>query len=195
MERAWSPETATPQPATPRSGLARFVLEVVSFLTLTLAIPLAAEVVLRGLDLRPGTALFQPALDGGPDQVVRLARYPYADIDVPSDPQREFRLQKATNTLRVFVIGESVAAGVPYGTQFAFASWLAQRLAVETTGVQWEVVNAALGGLQSRGALTLVREIARYQPDLLIVYHGHNETATRFSAADRLWLNPHSLRS
>ncbi|MGH7787947.1 MAG: hypothetical protein ACRERC_13835, partial [Candidatus Binatia bacterium] len=42
---------------------------------------------------------------------------------------------------------------------------------------------------------TLVREIARYQPDLLIVYHGHNETATRFSAADRLWLNPHSLRS
>ncbi|MGH7786481.1 MAG: hypothetical protein ACRERC_06410, partial [Candidatus Binatia bacterium] len=141
MERAWSPETATPQPATPRSGLPRFVLEVALFLTLTLAIPLAAEVVLRGLDLRPGTAVFQPALDGGRDRVVRLARHPYSDRAVPIDPQREFRLEKPANTLRVFVIGESVAAGVPYGLQFAFASWLAQRLAVETTGVQWEVVN------------------------------------------------------
>jgi lysophospholipase L1-like esterase len=42
-----------------------------------------------------------------------------------------------------------------------------------------EVVNATLSGYSSRRALIVVREIAGYQPDLLVVYSGHNEWAER----------------
>jgi hypothetical protein len=59
------------------------------------------------------------------------------------------------------VIGESPAAAVPYGTALSFAGWLAQRLTAQAPGVHWEVVNAAVGGLQSWSALTIVRDIAR----------------------------------
>jgi hypothetical protein len=35
-----------------------------------------------------------------------------------------------------------------------------------------------------------VRDIARYQPDLLVVYLGHNEAGTRYSANERRWIDP-----
>ena len=94
---------------------------------------------------------------------------------------REFQVHKPAGTFRIFVIGESPAAAVPYGTALSFAGWLAQRLTAQAPGVHWEVVNAAVGGLQSWSALTIVRDIARYEPDLLVVYLGHNEIGTRFS--------------
>ena len=168
----------------------RFLVEVTAFLALTAAFPLAAELVLRGLDVRTDVPIFAPATDGDGTPIERLVHNPQFDMPVGPDREHEFRADKLPGTFRIFVIGESEAAGAPYNTSLAFPAWLGKRLAAEAPGVHWEVVNAALAGLQSWSALEVVREIARYQPDLLVVYLGNNEIGTRFSPNERRWLDP-----
>jgi lysophospholipase L1-like esterase len=168
----------------------RFVAELIGFVALTIAVPLAAEVVLRLLDVRTETPVFQPATDVGGSPVMRLAWNPQFRRPQAAQPHRDFPIAKAPGTVRIFVVGESEAEGVPYGTDLAFTSWLGRRLAAQAPQVHWEVVNAALGGLQSWGALEIVDDIARQHPDLLIVYLGHNEAKTRYSEQERRWIDP-----
>jgi len=78
---------------------------------------------------------------------MRLARNPQFGSELTPDQVPEFPAVKAPGTFRIFVIGESEAAGLPYYPSFAFASWLGMRLASQAPDVRWEVVNAALGGL------------------------------------------------
>jgi lysophospholipase L1-like esterase len=172
------------------SEMRRFLIELAAFVTLFVAIPLTMEAGLRLFDVRLDVPVFRSAESNDGRPMLRLAWNPQFQKDQPVQPQREFLASKPPGGFRIFVIGESEAEGVPYGTQLAFASWLAQRLAAQAPEVHWEVVNAALAGLQSWSALAVVRDIARYQPDLLVVYLGHNETGTRFSANERRWLDP-----
>jgi hypothetical protein len=168
----------------------RFVAELIGFVALTLAVPLAAEGVLRLLDVRPETPVFQPATDADGSAIMRLAWNPQLRTPQPVQPHREFRVEKAPGTFRIFVVGESEAEGVPYGTDLAFSSWLERRLAAQAPQVHWEVVNAAVGALQSWSALEIVDDVARQHPDLLIVYLGHNEAQTRYSESERRWIDP-----
>lgn len=94
-------------------------------------------------------------------------------------PQRAFTAPKAPGTLRVFVVGGSSAAGVPYGPRAAFSTWLAERFAANLPDLSIEVINAAMAGYATRRIAIVVDEIAGYEPDLLIVYSGHNEFAER----------------
>jgi lysophospholipase L1-like esterase len=183
-------EAVPPAPEVPRAGMRRFVVEVAAFLTLTLMIPLASEVVLRVLNVRTEAAVFEPARGADGTPVMRLAWNPQFAKPQPPQPYREFLAHKPAGTFRIFVIGESEAEGSPYGTPVAFAAWLAKRLVAQAPDVRWEVVNAALGGLQSWTALAMVRDIARQQPDLLVVYLGHNETGAHFSPNERRWMDP-----
>jgi lysophospholipase L1-like esterase len=168
----------------------RFLVDLAAFLALTIAIPVVTELALRLLDVRIEATVFDPATSADGTPMMRLARNPQFGSRLPPDQVREFPAVKAPGTFRIFVIGESEAAGVPYYPSFAFASWLAKRLASQAPDVRWDVVNVALGGLQSWSALELVRDIARHQPDLLVVYLGHNETGTRFSPNERRWMDP-----
>lgn len=168
----------------------RFIVEVTAFLALTLAIPVAAELALRLLDVRTERPAFEPTVDDAGTQILRLAWDPAFRTPHLPEPQREFRAVKSVGTFRIFVIGESPAAGAPYGTDLAFPSWLARRLVAQAPEVHWEIVNAALAGFSSWSALSVVREIARYEPDLLVVYLGHNESGTRFSPNERSWIDP-----
>ena len=110
------------------------------------------------------------------------------------DPQRRFLAAKPADGFRVFVVGGSSAAGVPYGPDYAFSGWLQQLLQGALPDRRVEVVNAAFSGYATRRVLTVVREIARYQPDLLIVYAGHNEFAERRYYAHLLDLDPRVFR-
>jgi lysophospholipase L1-like esterase len=153
--------------------------------TVGLALLVAVELVLRALDVAPDARMFAPAVAADGTAVWRLAWNPQFNKPQPVQPLREFSAVKPPGTFRIFVVGESSAEGAPYGTEFAFGGWLQRRLTAQATGVRWEVVNAALSGAQSWSLLAMVRDIARHAPDLLIVYLGHNEVGTRFSAAQR----------
>ena len=156
------------------------------------SILVVAEMTLRLLDVG-NPRVFESARSADGTRTVRLAWNAQFDKAVPPAPQREFPADKPPAAYRIFVIGESAAEGVPYGTGFAFSAWLARRLEAQAPDVQWEVVNAALAGAQSWSALMIVRDIARWSPDLLVVYLGHNEVGTRFTAAEQRWLDPRRL--
>ena len=108
--------------------------------------------------------LFQPAT--GPDGSARLQR---------RDAPISFLRDKPRNGYRVFVVGESSAFGFPFGPEFAFSRFLQERLAAAMPSRTVEVVNAAISGIGSWQVRGVVDEIARYSPDVLVVYMGHNE--------------------
>jgi len=94
------------------------------------------------------------------------------------NPQ-EFLVEKPPNGFRVFVIGGSSAYGFPWGARVAFARALGDALQASRPEREVEVVNAAAMSYGSHRLRILTRELLAYDPDLLIVYSGHNEFVER----------------
>lgn len=140
---------------------------------------------------------FEPTVDEQGIAIYRVARNranPRRPEAVLSDPQRRFLAEKPANGFRVFVVGGSSAAGTPYPTSYAFSGWLEQLLVAALPGRSVEVTNAAFSGYATRRVLTVVREIARHEPDLLVVYAGHNEFAEERFYAHLVDLDPRIFR-
>src|SRR5580698_5313278 len=81
---------------------------------------------------------------------------------------------KAPNTVRIVVLGESAAQGVPVPS-FAFAPQLRAQLRSRYPGRQFEVINTGIVAINSHVVYQIAREMARYEPDLFLVYMGNNE--------------------
>ena len=88
---------------------------------------------------------------------------------------QEFKADKPKNGFRVFCFGGSTTAGRPYNSTTAFSNWLKLNLQKIDPTTYYEVVN--VGGLSyaSYRIVLLIQEMLNYQPDLFIVYTGHNE--------------------
>ncbi|HEY5228954.1 MAG TPA: tetratricopeptide repeat protein, partial [Opitutaceae bacterium] len=81
---------------------------------------------------------------------------------------------KAPGTVRIVVLGESAAQGVPVPT-FAFAPQLRAQLRSRYPGREFEVINTGIVAVNSHVVYQIAREMARYEPDLFLVYMGNNE--------------------
>jgi tetratricopeptide (TPR) repeat protein len=81
---------------------------------------------------------------------------------------------KAPNTVRIVVLGESAAQGVPVPS-FAFAPQLRAQLRHRYPGREFEVINTGIVAINSHVVYQIAREMARYEPDLFLVYMGNNE--------------------
>jgi tetratricopeptide (TPR) repeat protein len=88
---------------------------------------------------------------------------------------QQFPKEKPTGTYRIFCLGGSTTFGRPYDDTTSFCGWLRALLPVADPSRNWEVINA--GGLSyaSYRVALVMEELARYEPDLFIVYSGHNE--------------------
>ncbi len=89
--------------------------------------------------------------------------------------QQRFPLKKAPGTRRVFSLGGSTTYGHPYDDKVSFSAWLRELLPAASEDTRWEVINAGGISYASYRVAALMEELARYQPDLFIVYTGHNE--------------------
>jgi lysophospholipase L1-like esterase len=140
--------------------------------------------------------LFVPATraDGTPVWRVSPARLGRRETTGAVDPLREFRAEKPAGGYRIFVVGESTAAGLPYDPSDAFAGGLARALAAALPELPVEVVDAAVSGYGSRRELLAIREIAAYSPDLILFYGGHNETWERGRYGSLIRLPPTLFR-
>jgi len=90
-----------------------------------------------------------------------------------------FPARKRAGTRRILVVGGSSAAGYPLWTprepRGGPVALLRELLRDVAPRQQTEVVNCAVNALTSDGVAALVRRLLRYEPDVLIVYSGHNE--------------------
>jgi tetratricopeptide (TPR) repeat protein len=81
---------------------------------------------------------------------------------------------KPKGTIRIFVLGESAAMGTP-DPSFGFARILEVMLGSTFPDERFEVINAAMRGINSHVIVPIARECAGLDPDLFIVYMGNNE--------------------
>jgi tetratricopeptide (TPR) repeat protein len=154
-----------------------------TFWVALLAIPLVFFALIEG-GLRLGgygedTALFAEVEHEGVAYYAinpNVVRRYFGDPDFGTYISRDrFRVEKQPDTYRIFALGASTTVGFPYLFHGSFSSLLRDRLVTQFPERQVEMVNVGITAVNSYAVADLTRELMRYEPDLLLVYAGHNE--------------------
>ncbi|MFI5336181.1 MAG: tetratricopeptide repeat protein [Opitutales bacterium] len=82
--------------------------------------------------------------------------------------------RKPANTVRIVVLGESAAEGIP-APEFGFVPQLRALLRARYPGKDIEVINTGLAAINSHVVYQITRDLADFSPDLFVVYLGNNE--------------------
>jgi lysophospholipase L1-like esterase len=86
------------------------------------------------------------------------------------------RYPKSGNEFRVFAFGGSATAGMGFPYNGSFSRWLERMLQAAYPGREVEVVNMGRVGYSTEQVKVLLDEVLeKAEPDLLVVYSGHNE--------------------
>lgn len=88
---------------------------------------------------------------------------------------QSFTVASPPNSLRIFTVGGSSAFGFPWGAHTSFSGVLQDVLTSAYPDRQIEVINAAGVSYAMHRLNLVVRELVEYQPDVFIIYSGHNE--------------------
>lgn len=86
-----------------------------------------------------------------------------------------FKKEKSAGSFRIFIQGGSTAAGFPYGRWGSLQGMLEQRFKRLYPDKEIEIINTAMAAVNSYTLLDFVDEIIEQQPDLVLIYAGHNE--------------------
>ena len=86
-----------------------------------------------------------------------------------------FPRKKPAHSYRIFTLGGSTTYGHPWNDAVSYSGWLRQFLTAAAPHQHWEVINAGGISYASYREARLVEELSVYQPDLFIIYSGHNE--------------------
>ena len=92
-----------------------------------------------------------------------------------------FAAEKATNSYRIFLFGESAANGDP-DTTYGFGRYLKVLLCERYPGTDFQVISVAMTAIDSSTILPIARECAQHQGDLWLIYMGNNEMVGPFGA-------------
>ncbi len=107
---------------------------------------------------------------------------------------QRFPARKAEGVTRIFCIGGSTTYGRPYDDRTSFCGWLRLFLPAVDPSRRWEVINAGGISYASYRVARLMEELADYEPDLFIVYSGHNEFLEQ-RTYDKLLKTPELVRN
>ena len=100
--------------------------------------------------------------------------------------EQRFPKEKHAGTYRIFCMGGSTTHGRPYDDTTSFCGWLRELLFAADDSRKWEVINAGGISYASYRVAKLMEELIRYEPDLFIIYSGHNEFLERRTYASLL---------
>ena len=180
----------------------------IAFTLVMLSVPvlffLFSEAILRATGFGPNLSLFvTETVNGQPYLVMNPAFASRYFARVPFHPQTApdyFLEPKPPGTFRIFCLGGSTTAGFPYGPVGAFPSFLADRVTSLFPEKSIEVINLGVTATNSFTVADIMREIGAYEPDLVIVYDGHNEfygalgVSSRESIGQSRWITKTYLR-
>jgi tetratricopeptide (TPR) repeat protein len=127
-------------------------------------------------------------------------RYP------PSPPGDAFLARKPVHSLRLFVMGESSAAGFPYPPNGTFSRVIRDALSDVLPRDTVEVINLGMAATNTFAIADLARDVLAEKPDGVLIYAGHNEyygalgagsteTLGSFPAFVRLYLRLQHVRT
>lgn len=167
-----------------------------AFVLVPVLVLVAAELGLRWAGRGYDPDFFVTARSGSAERVTGNHRFAWRFF--PRMLAREpvlftFAPRKPRDTYRVFVVGESAAAGVP-AVAYGFGRILESAWNLQHSEHPLEVINTASVAFNSHVALPICREIRAYEPDAVIIYLGNTEVVGPFGAGtilhrqgDSLW--------
>ncbi len=94
---------------------------------------------------------------------------------VPQVAYNPFLKQKPDTALRIVTLGGSSTAGYPYPFYVGFPERVAARLRAAESTRQIEMINLGMTALSSHVLRDLMPHVIRMEPDIVLIYAGHNE--------------------
>ncbi len=88
---------------------------------------------------------------------------------------QSFPAEKPPGTTRIVCLGGSTTYGRPYADATSFAGWLRAWLPAAAPDRGWEVINAGGISYASYRVRVVLDELLQYDPDVVVLYTGHNE--------------------
>ena len=158
----------------------RFVFTIVLVLLPFLLLG-SLEGVLRLLGWGGFRPMFHPAgpVEGGTLTVADQGgadSWFFANPDRPGyNEQYTFVEPKPANTVRVFLVGESAIQGYPQPRNLGSSAFLQEMLQDAWPDRKVEVINLGTVAVASFPVLGIMTEALAHEPDLVVVYTGHNE--------------------
>lgn len=161
------------------------------YFVVTLLLPavffIALEITLRWFNYGNDLSLFT-------EEEIRGKRYCVLNPDVkfryfgnlpytPSTAIQYFDPVKPSGAYRIFCLGGSTTVGYPYYFNASFSFFLSQRLKEAFPEKKIEVINLGMTATNSFTVLDIVKELHSYQPDVILIYDGHNEFYGALGAA------------
>jgi tetratricopeptide (TPR) repeat protein len=147
-------------------------------LATVLAFFLLLELSLAALGVKPATQTRDPFVGfaGSSPLFVRQGdEYVTNPLKTSFFNEQRFSVEKGPDTYRVFCLGGSTTFGHPYDYRVSYPEWLKARLEEVAPQRKWEVINCGGISYASYRLARLTEELVQYEPDLFIVYTGHNE--------------------
>ena len=86
-----------------------------------------------------------------------------------------FQASKPADEFRIFVLGGSTVQGRPFAVETAFSTWLELALNATDKSKRYEAINCGGISYASYRLAPILDEVLGYQPDLIVLYMGHNE--------------------
>ncbi len=129
-------------------------------------------------------------------------RYFFTTKNLPFSVESFLYKEKKENSFRIFVVGASSAAGYPYLSSASFSKFIRKKLEILYPEKVIEVCNVSMSAINSYTIRDLMPELLKKEPDLVLIYLGHNEYygalgvgsleslgSSRFIVNTTLWLN------
>lgn len=169
----------------PRKPIPRSRAKVIFFWAILLALPFAAlllaELGLRLAGFGGNPPVFRRVGKMAQGELVMTDQagaisYFFANRDRPGyNDQYTFVEPKGTNTVRIFMMGESAMKGFPQPRNLASSAFLESMLRDAWPERKVEVINLGTTAVASFPVLGMMTEALEFSPDLVVLYTGHNE--------------------
>ena len=166
------------------AGVKVWCFRLVAVVLVPLIFFLILETALRLAGFGYPTSFLLPAEQGGKKVFIQNDRFAWRFFSPSFARQPEpfsILCAKPADTVRIFVFGESAAFGDP-DSSFGLPRMLQAQLSLRYPSTRFEVVNAAMTGINSHTVLPIARDCARAQGDIWVVYMGNNEVVGPFGA-------------
>lgn len=134
------------------------------------------EIGLRIFNYGEDLSMWEPATKGKYIINPNIAKRYFSNVkNLPTTIEDTFDSSKTENSFRVFVLGESSAAGYPYMPLGSFSRYIRKRLEVSYPNKNIEVVNLGMTAVSSYTIRDFAKEVIKQKPDVVLIYTGHNE--------------------
>ena len=138
------------------------------------------ELVLLGVGWQPPGSVRDPYVEFSETQPLfepdgAGTQYAIASSRLPLFRPEQFLIEKPASEFRIFCVGGSTVQGRPYAIETSFTTWLEIRLQAADPSKRWNVINCGGVSYASYRLAPIIEEIIGYDPDLIVLYTGHNE--------------------